>query len=48
MMRNLGIKLPLRVDDIKSGNEKIMFTVLAEVFSISLSKDIGVGNDNTT
>jgi len=32
---------------VNSGNEKVMFTILAEVLSVSLNKEIGVGNDNT-
>lgn len=47
-MEKVGISLPLRVEDVKSGNEKVMFTILAEIFSVSLNKEMGVGNDNTT
>lgn len=48
MIKKLGINMPFREEDIRSGNEKIMFTLLAEIFSSCLNKELGVGNDNTT
>lgn len=43
----MGINLPVRPEDIRAGNEKITFTLLAEILSVSLNKEMNIGRENT-
>ena len=41
----MGTERFLRVQDIASGNPKLIFTLLAETFSYAISNEVGVGKD---
>lgn len=41
----MGTERFLRVQDIASGNPKLIFTLLAETFSNAISNEVGVGLD---
>lgn len=41
----MGTERFLRVQDIASGNPKLIFTLLAETFSNAISNEVGVGRD---
>ena len=41
----MGTERFLRVQDIASGNPKLIFTLLAETFSNAISNEVGVGKD---
>ncbi|CAL6001268.1 Putative_plastin [Hexamita inflata] len=43
----LGIERLLRPSDIQSANPKLIFTLMAETFSTSISREMGVGQDMT-